>query len=106
MWNETAGGLGPQARSVHDDRTTSTTDRARCAPLAVRLELRPDLGDICCANVVINALATGVACVAPGACGADAGTIVCGPGDDELCASQGHSCLSSTVTIVGWNICK
>ena len=63
-------------------------------------------GSVCCANVLINAKATGVTCVPPSACSAEAGTVVCGPGDDELCASQGHACLASTVTIVGWKICK
>lgn len=63
-------------------------------------------GQICCANVVVGDLATDVRCVSPAACGADAGTIVCGPGDDELCATQAFTCLASTYTIVGWNICK
>lgn len=63
-------------------------------------------GHICCANVVVGDLATAVTCLAPSACGADAGTIVCGPGDDELCATQAFTCLASNYTIVGWNICK
>ena len=63
-------------------------------------------GHICCANVVIGNLASGVACVGPSACGPDAGVILCGPGDNELCMARGNACLPSTVTIVGWNICK
>ncbi|HEX7603937.1 MAG TPA: hypothetical protein VF316_20105, partial [Polyangiaceae bacterium] len=62
-------------------------------------------GTVCCANGYFNP-ATSVACVAPSACPDDAATILCGPGDDELCTAHGDSCLSSVQTIVGWNICK
>ena len=63
-------------------------------------------GDICCANVPISTKATAERCVAPSACSISTGTIVCGPGDDELCTAQGRSCLPSSVTIVGWDICR
>lgn len=62
-------------------------------------------GTVCCANGYFNP-ATAVACVAPSACPDDAATMLCGPGDDELCAAHGLACLSSVQTIVGWNICK
>ena len=62
-------------------------------------------GTVCCANGYYNP-ATAVACVAPSACPDDAATVLCGPGDDELCAALGYSCLSSVQTIGGWNICK
>lgn len=62
-------------------------------------------GAVCCANTFQN-LATDVSCVAPSACPDDAATILCGPGDDELCAAHAFACLPSSYTIVGWNICK
>lgn len=62
-------------------------------------------GTVCCANT-FNTRATAVACVAPAACPVDAATLVCGPGDDELCAAHGWACLPSIDTITGWDICK
>jgi len=73
---------------------------------AANCEAQGKPGDICCANVPINTKATAARCVAPSACAADAGTIVCGPGDDELCTALSRKCLPSSVTIVGWDICR
>lgn len=62
-------------------------------------------GEICCANAY-SSPATKVSCAAPSFCPTNTFTIVCGPGDDEICVGNGLACLSSTVTIVGWDICK
>ncbi|HEX7604367.1 MAG TPA: hypothetical protein VF316_22265 [Polyangiaceae bacterium] len=63
-------------------------------------------GHVCCANTPLNTKATAATCLSPGACGVSVGTILCGPGDDELCTAQGRNCLASSVTIVGWDICR
>lgn len=62
-------------------------------------------GQICCANALNNP-ATNVACTSPSFCPTNTLTILCGPGDDELCMSNGLACLPSTYTIIGWKICK
>ena len=62
-------------------------------------------GTVCCANR-FETKATSVACLAPSACPIDASTILCGPGDNELCATHGWTCFESYTTIVGWDICK
>lgn len=63
------------------------------------------VGEICCANAYQTA-ATKVSCSAPSFCPTSTFTIVCGPGDDEICASVALTCQTSTVTAVGWTICK
>ena len=63
------------------------------------------VGEICCANAYQTA-ATKVSCSAPSFCPTNTFTIVCGPGDDEVCASVALTCQTSTVTAVGWTICK
>lgn len=59
----------------------------------------------CCATVPDGgSIATKTTCVVKGTC---TGTLMCTPGDDELCnADAGQSCLPSIQTIVGWTICK
>jgi hypothetical protein len=62
-------------------------------------------GTVCCANSY-NDMATAVDCLAPASCPDDAATLLCGPGDNALCAAHGWACLPSAYTIVGWDICK
>jgi hypothetical protein len=59
-------------------------------------------GTVCCANGA-SSPATKAECLST--CPLATATIVCGPGDDELCAST-QTCAQSTITLVGWTICK
>lgn len=63
-------------------------------------------GEECCAEVFDGGTyATDTACVAPGTC---SGTVMCAPGDDELCAGgdSGKTCQPSIQTVIGFMICK
>ncbi|HEY1955982.1 MAG TPA: hypothetical protein VGH28_10215 [Polyangiaceae bacterium] len=61
-------------------------------------------GTICCAEVEGGSIALDTACVAPGTCD---GVVMCAPGDDELCANDaGAACGESSVTILGYTICR
>lgn len=63
-------------------------------------------GTICCGLAPIGQLAKSFGCVAAASC-ASMGAIMCEPGDDELCDQDaGQACLPSSITAVGWLICK
>lgn len=102
-----AGGDGGYAYKCIDDAGACTGNLpvvVACASSA-NCTAQGKPGNVCCANAY-NTAATSVSCTGPSFCPTNTFTILCGPGDDELCMSSGLSCASSVATIVGWNICK
>ena len=101
-------GVGTDAAAMSFKCVTDAADCKSNADLLVtcdrpaNCEAQGHPGDVCCAWAPVGQPAKSTGC-APDC--ADA-TVLCDPGDDELCKAIGLSCGSSITTIVGFDLCK